>query len=660
LQSFGVSRMKWTIKRRLYGLTVTGLMFVAAVSATGYWGITSVQKTTTQVAAIGIAIRNHIEAGTYNDMTREDIYAICTKKGRDRQDAVTNLAAHAKLLADRSSAARAAVMDSSLQAALDSEGRMVQEYHSAGDALSKAIVNDPPAAVAASGRALELYTALQQEIQNSGDQLENSAKQAELSAGRKGARATRATFAICGLSLLLLLAGSFASVRAISQSLMRLTRMIQDIAEGEGDVTKRLEVAGDFANDELGEVSRLFNLFMDKLQEILRGVAAHTHKLAAASQQLLEASQQITTNSGETAVQANAVSRVTQQVSLNLQSLSMGVGEMTSTIQGIAANANEAAKVASTAVNAAQAANATVAKLGQSGVEIGMVIKVITSIAQQTNLLALNATIEAARAGEAGKGFAVVANEVKELAKQTAKATEDISYKITAIQADTKGAATAIGTVSDVIHQINDISATIAAAVEEQSATTNEMTRNASEAANGAGDISANIGGVAQAADGTSARAQESQKAAQDLASVAAQLGKLMAQFKIERRDPRIDVSLPVRLTGSDVTGLPLDQEVITINISRQGALLKGVQGRLRPGSTISLARQHKQEQFQVEWAGGENTAGAGQIGVSAVDPATSFWKDVLETHSPADSSGAGENYSEKVPAKPKARAHGA
>lgn len=652
--------MKWTIKRRLYGLTVTGLMFVAAVSATGYWGITSVQKTTTQVAAIGIAIRNHIEAGTYNDMTREDIYAICTKKGRDRQDAVANLAAHAKLLADRSSAARAAVMDSSLQAALDSEDRMVQEYQSAGDALSKAIVNDPPAAVAASGRALELYTALQQEIQNSGDQLENSAKQAELSAGRKGARATRATFAICGLSLLLLLAGSFASVRAISQSLMRLTRMIQDIAEGEGDVTKRLEVAGDFANDELGEVSRLFNLFMDKLQEILRGVAAHTHKLAGASQQLLEASQQITTNSGETAVQANAVSRVTQQVSLNLQSLSMGVGEMTSTIQGIAANANEAAKVASTAVNAAQAANATVAKLGQSGIEIGMVIKVITSIAQQTNLLALNATIEAARAGEAGKGFAVVANEVKELAKQTAKATEDISYKITAIQADTKGAATAIGTVSDVIHQINDISATIAAAVEEQSATTNEMTRNASEAANGAGDISANIGGVAQAADGTSARAQESQKAAQDLASVAAQLGKLMAQFKIERRDPRIDVSLPVRLTGTDVTGLPLDQEVITINISRQGALLKGVQGRLRPGSTISLARQHKQEQFQVEWAGGENTAGAGQIGVSAVDPATSFWKDVLETHSPADPSGAGENYSEKVPAKPKARAHGA
>ncbi|MFZ0816398.1 MAG: methyl-accepting chemotaxis protein, partial [Candidatus Sulfotelmatobacter sp.] len=529
--------MKWTIKRRLYGLTTTAFMFVAGVSATGYWGITSVQKTATQVAAMGKAIRNHIETGMYNDMTREDIDAICTKKGQDQQDAVANWDTHSKLLSERSRAARAAVMDPALQSVLDAEGRMVQEYQSTGDSLSKAIVNDPATAVTTAGRAIELYTGLQQEIQDTGDQLEVSAKQAELSAEKKGTRAARATFAICGLSLLLLAAGSFALVRAISQSLQRLTGMIRDIAEGEGDVTRRLEVDADSKSDELGEVSRLFNIFMNKLQAILRGVVTHTNQLAGASQQLLEASQQITANSGETAVQANSASRVTQQVSRNLQSLSTGAGEMTSTIQSIAANANEAAKVASSAVSAAQAANDTVTKLGQSGVEIGVVIKVITSIAQQTNLLALNATIEAARAGEAGKGFAVVANEVKELAKQTAKATEDISHKITAIQADTKGAAAAIGTVSGVIHQINDISATIAAAVEEQSATTNEMMRNAGEAASGAGDISSNIDGVAQAADGTLARAQQSQKAAEQLASIAAQLSNLMRRFKIERRD---------------------------------------------------------------------------------------------------------------------------
>jgi len=418
--------------------------------------------------------------------------------------------------------------------------------------------------------------------------------------------------------------------RRLATALQRLMLMIQDIAEGEGDVTKRLKMAGAFANDELGEVSRLFNLFMYKLQELLRGVVAHTHELAEASRQLLEANREITTNSGQTAGQADSVSRLTQQVSQNLQSLSSGAGEMTSTIQNIAANTTEAAKVASTAVSTAEAANTTVSKLGQSGAEIGVVIKVITSIAQQTNLLALNATIEAARAGEAGKGFAVVANEVKELAKQTAKATEDISHKIVAIQADTKEAAAAIGSVSGVIHQINDISSTIAAAVEEQSATTAEMTRNATEAASGAGDISANIERVAQAANGTSSRAQESEKAAQQLAGIADELSKLMAQFKIERRDPRVAAAVSVRLTATDVQGAVLDQEVRTINVSRRGALVKGVQGVFRVGSKVSLARLNRQEEFQVQWIGQANSAVSGLIGVAACNSESAFWDDVI------------------------------
>jgi methyl-accepting chemotaxis protein len=264
-------------------------------------------------------------------------------------------------------------------------------------------------------------------------------------------------------------------------------------------------------------------------QQILNtaiGVAASAEELSAISQHLTSSSQ-------EAAQQATGVSASSQQVSSNVSVVAASAEEMLASIREISKSATEAARVAKGAVGMAEETNSTIRQLGSSSQEIGKVIKVITSIAEQTNLLALNATIEAARAGEAGKGFAVVANEVKELAKETARATEEIGQKIEAIQSDTRAAVKAIGEVSAIIGQVNDISSTIASAVEEQTAATNEIRRNVSDAARGTSEIAENIGQVARETEQTTAAACDTQAAARALTEMASQLQVLVNQFKL-------------------------------------------------------------------------------------------------------------------------------
>jgi len=300
-------------------------------------------------------------------------------------------------------------------------------------------------------------------------------------------------------------------------------------AASRGDLTKDVQVKG---ADAIGQMGEGLAKFFTTLRSSVGNISQTAQTLASASRELTAVSQQMAAGAEETATQANVASAAAEQVSKNVTTVSTGAEEMGASIKEIAKNANEAAKVATTAVKVAEKTNATVAKLGESSAEIGNVIKVITSIAQQTNLLALNATIEAARAGEAGKGFAVVANEVKELAKQTAKATEDISRKIEAIQGDTKGAVEAIAQIGKIINQINDIQNTIASAVEQQTATTSEISRNVAEAAKGSNEIAQNITGVATAARSTTEGASNTKSSADELSRMALDLQRLVAQFK--------------------------------------------------------------------------------------------------------------------------------
>jgi methyl-accepting chemotaxis protein len=320
----------------------------------------------------------------------------------------------------------------------------------------------------------------------------------------------------------------------LNQMSANISEQIKSIREvtlvvSQGDLSQQIEA------DNAGEFKQLTdntNQMISRLQSSIKQMADVATAVASSSEELTAVSKEMTENAKQTAEQATSASASAEQVNQNTMTVVTAVEEMDASIREIAKTVAEGAKVANEAVKTADRTNETIDKLGQSSIEIGKVIKVITSIAQQTNLLALNATIEAARAGDAGRGFAVVANEVKELAKQTANATEDISQRIEAIQTDTKGAMAAITQITDIINQINDLQSTIASAVEEQTATTNEIARNIAEAAQGTTDIAKSIGIVAVNAQTTTIGASNTSEAATELARMAVDLQKVVTQFK--------------------------------------------------------------------------------------------------------------------------------
>ena len=314
----------------------------------------------------------------------------------------------------------------------------------------------------------------------------------------------------------------------IVQLQSELGRLIASAKDGDLVVRGDPEKFKGAYSELMTSINDMFEVFRSMVEKVGR----MSEPLSQAAAELSRVAAEMGSSAEQTASQANMVSAGSEQVSRNIQTVATAADEMGASIREIAKNTADATKVATAAVRSAEETNVTIGKLGQSSAEIGQVIKVITSIAQQTNLLALNATIEAARAGEAGKGFAVVANEVKELAKETAKATEDISRKIEAIQTDTKGAVSAIQQIGSVIGQINDIQNTVASAVEEQSVTTNEITRNLTEAAKGGSDISRSIAGVAEAARTTTGGAGQTQKSAESLEKLAEELQALMGRFR--------------------------------------------------------------------------------------------------------------------------------
>jgi|RhiMetdeSRZDD1v2_1073273.scaffolds.fasta_scaffold41239_3 methyl-accepting chemotaxis protein len=524
-------RFRWTIGRKVAALGLGGLCVALAAMLIQRAAIGSLADASERTATTAAAVRAGMQATAKLDALRGDVYLgmIARDPGEARAALMTLQQDGRGLLTSLTEARQELDRDATLVPRLDIVRSQANRFVEEAGTLGALAVDDRSKAIARQASFEQSASDLEGSLGDLTDVMQTEAVSAAADANVEANRVrsmqiwfTAAVFA-----------GLFYAARLVSQSITRplgaLVVGLDSLAEA--DLTAEVGVKGD---DEVARLGRSFNRAVDDLSTVVRRIRESAWTLASSAEELSATSTQMGASAEETSAQAHAVSSAAEQVSANVNTVAASAEEMSASIHEIAASAHEAAAVAGQAVETASATNETVRQLGDSSAEIGLVIKVITAIAEQTNLLALNATIEAARAGEAGKGFAVVANEVKELAKETSAATEEIGQKIEAIQGDARAAMTAIDAITEVIGRINDIQGTIASAVEQQTATTNEITRHVTEAAGGAGEIAANVTGVAQAAQDTSSGASSVQASAQDLARLAEELNLTVSRFIVE------------------------------------------------------------------------------------------------------------------------------
>jgi methyl-accepting chemotaxis protein len=527
----GASLSRWFADRpvavKLMALVGTGLLATAMV---GWAGIRSVQRATDVAQRLQQTtelIRITLEADMAHDAVRGDLQAVLLSATEaEAQENRSEIGNHGAILADGVERFTRSDQSATVQAAARAVLPAVQTYISVATRVAGA--GGPgrrhPAALSDFATA---FTQVEQQLPAIGDALtvESDAMSAAVRANKSAT--TRALLLTMVLSALVLAALGRLVTMAVTRPLRRVSEVTAALAKG--DLTRE---AGLVSRDEFGTMARGLDTAIASVRSAMHGIGATAGELSTSAQKLAGVSDTLSTGAKDASVRAGDASAAADHVNESVQAVRLGASQIADSVSGIAHSAGRAAAVTQESVQVAMSATSEIDQLGVASQEIGGVVALITSIAGQTNLLALNATIEAARAGAAGKGFAVVAGEVKDLAQATARATADITHRISAIQESSGAAATAVERIRDMIGQINEHNLAIASAAEEQSATTGDMTRAITETAGSSAEVSSALETTARVAVTTSEGALSGLDASRELASHAAGLKSLVDAFR--------------------------------------------------------------------------------------------------------------------------------